>query len=68
MKYRPRMQKSHSYQEYGPNMGWDGDVSMAKMPSHELQYHWYKYISLPSKREILRSFALNEILRSFAES
>jgi len=49
---RPRMHKSHSYQEYGPNMGRDGDVSMAKVPSRELRYHWYKYISLPLKRRL----------------
>ena len=39
------MGKSHSCQEYGPNMGWDRDLSMAKVRSHELRYHWYKYIS-----------------------
>ena len=46
---RPRMQKLHSCQEYGPNMGRDRDFSIAKVRSRELRYHWYKYISLPLK-------------------
>ena len=46
---RPRMQKSHSYQEYGHNMGRETDVSIAKLVSRELRNHWYEYISLPLK-------------------
>ena len=48
-KLRPRMQKSHSYQEYGHNMGRETDVSIAKLVSRELRNHWYEYISLPLK-------------------
>jgi len=37
-------------------------VSWAKVRSQELQYHWYKYISLPSKR---RSVLTNTQMMTF---
>ena len=33
-------------------MGWETDVSIAKVVSQKLPYHWYKYISLPLKRRL----------------